>query len=673
MDTLYIATVLAETVPIRNGPGLNHATIQDSVYHKGNTFYISKTETDGSKIWGYDGGGWVCLINGKKRYVDYKPYEKPKRMRKAASRMGAGTSGVAGGVAGLGQPLDSSSGGDAGASGNIVNAIKNMAQAAGAAGVAAAENVQLTPEDQFKVDQANVNGIFGELMSSSTNNGQLFKKNMRLFGLPYQFRKEIDFRVDQVSTEIGRKFIENIMNVAPVVTFIPGKPKYLPGAKNKQGISHALIQAATGSFEELKQALQDSDQEIRYYDFQQTYTEYMKYVNILCRTAATFLELTETIDGTPLQSYDWRNYRWTGQNYQYVAGKMLNAAWVGGTNVVNGFVEKVKEFGTPAKAAFDKVFGKTNSDGNKFKYTTSESTEAEDEFADSILESSNFIQFYCDPDMGTSESASNSTSESKIKGMFDSASDALKELSFVTNSGGMNTQEMQDWAGSSFNALADKMSSGGGMTEFLKRIIDTSGNIIKGENVIMPEIYNNSSYDKQYNITVHLKAPYGNRFAYYLDVLVPLFHLMALALPKQTSANTYGAPFLIKAYCEGTFTCNLGIVSSISINKNVSPESWTNDGFPSEMDVTLQLTDLYSDLTMSPQSSPAMFLSNSSLIDYLATTCGLSLIQPQINMRLKYTIQAIKNSFGDIGTNVLSEANNMIEDLISPWFSIDGR
>lgn len=665
MSTIYTGTVLSETVAVRNGPGINYSTIENRVYHKNNTFYIMKTETDGTKIWGYDGSGWVCLMDGNQRYVDYHPYEKPT-MKKSSRKMRAASS-----DAGQG---GNQGGGNQGESGSSPGGVQGIGSGFIDAAQAAANNVMqngLSPEDQFKVDQANINGIFAELMGSSTNDGKLLKKNMRLFGLPYQFRKEIDFRVEQVSTTIGRKYIENIMETAPVVTIIPGKPKYLPGAKNKQGWSHGIIQAATGNFNELQQLISDSDKAVRYYDFEQCYTDYMKYVNILCRTAATFLELTESIDGTPLQSYDWRNYRWTGQNYQSVAGKMFRS---GSSMVVNGLVEKVKEFGSSAKDSFDKIFGGNASNGNNYKHaTTDETSESEEAFAESILQSSNFIQFYCDPDMGTSESGSNSTSESKIKGMFDSASDALKELAFVTNSGGMNTQEMQDWAGSSLNALADKMSSGGGMTEFLKRIIDTSGNIVKGENVIMPEIYNNSSYDKQYSITVHLKAPYGNRFAYFMDVLVPMFHLLALALPKQTSANTYGAPFLIKAYCEGVFTCNLGIVSSITINKNVSPESWTNDGFPSEMDVQLQLTDLYSDLTMSPQSQPLMFLSNSSLIEYLATTCGLSLIQPQINMRLKYTIQAIKNAFGDIGTNVLSEANNAIENLLSPWFTIDGR
>ena len=127
---------------------------------------------------------------------------------------------------------------------------------------------------------------------------------------------------------------------------------------------------------------------------------------------------------------------------------------------------------------------------------------------------------------------------------------------------------------------------------------------------------------------------------------------------------------MLKAFCEGVFTCSLGIVNSITINKSVSPESWTNDGFPSEVDVTLEIIDLYSDLTMSPQSSPLMFINNTSLIEYIATTCGLNLIQPQLQMRLNYTIQTIVNAFADIPENVMSYATGKIDEILSGWQTI---
>ena len=68
---------------------------------------------------------------------------------------------------------------------------------------------------------------------------------------------------------------------------------------------------------------------------------------------------------------------------------------------------------------------------------------------------------------------------------------------------------------------------------------------------------------------------------------------------------------------------------------------------------------------MSPQSSPLMFINNTSLIEYIATTCGLNLIQPQLQMRLNYTIQTIVNAFADIPENVMSYAASKIDEILS--------
>lgn len=635
MGTVYLATVLAETVSFRNGPGYNYSVVDDNAAHKGTTFFISETSVEGNRTWGKTNNGWVLMTYGKDRYIDYHPYERPRRLSRSAN-----------------------------------NDIVAYADDGGANSSNTTTTGSTTTVEPATTET--VNGILGTMKSYIKGSDELEKRNMRLFGIPYQFRPAIDVRQDNISKKIGRKFIENIVNEAPVVTIIPGKPKYLPGVKNKTGWTHAFMQAASGNFAELQQLTADEDgTNVRYYDFQQSYTEYMKYVNIFCRTAATFLELNQTLDGTPLQSYDWRNYRWTGDNYKSVAGKLLASA---SNNIKNGMVELLSTFGKSAKDVFNKVMNSDGSGNNSYlmRYSTTSSTDEEDATMESLLQTANFLQFYCDPDMGTSEGGSNNVGESKIKGMLDTGSDAMKELAFITSSGGVSSEGLQDITGSGLNALSDHItsSSGAGVTEFLKRILDTSGSVLKGENVIMPQIYNSSDYERRKSLTVHLKAPYGNKYAYYMDVLVPMFHLLCLALPKQTTANTYGAPFLIKAYCEGVFTCNLGIVTGISINKTVSPESWTNDGFPSEVDVTLDIVDLYSDLTMSPQNSPALFLSNSSLIEYLATTCGLNLLQPQLSTKMSYIIQTVKNSITDIPHNIISEVTDKIENIVANWTQI---
>ena len=62
---------------------------------------------------------------------------------------------------------------------------------------------------------------------------------------------------------------------APIMTVIPGKPLYLPGAKNKRNTAHALVSASSGNFAELAALGKDIDiEELRWFDFQQTYNVY---------------------------------------------------------------------------------------------------------------------------------------------------------------------------------------------------------------------------------------------------------------------------------------------------------------------------------------------------------------------------------------------------------------
>ena len=193
--------------------------------------------------------------------------------------------------------------------------------------------------------------------------------------------------------------------------------------------------------------------------------------------------------------------------------------------------------------------------------------------------------------------------------MLDAGSNVLKEISFLTNSAGIDDSKVQETADKLLQGASELMGNSNILSGTFSRIFSLASNVVKGENMIMPDIYQQSSYDKSFSFTVHLKSPYGTKFGYFMDICVPLMHLIGLALPKQTTANTYGAPFLIKAYCEGVFTCNLGIIESISIQKGVN-SAFSTDGLPTEVDVTLQIKDLYSDLSMSPQSSPLLFVNN---------------------------------------------------------------
>lgn len=497
----------------------------------------------------------------------------------------------------------------------------------------------------------------------------LLKRNMRLFGLPYQFIPEVDPRIPTVSKTVGRKYAENIVLDAPVISIIPGKPKYLPGAKNKQerqSTSAALLSAANDNFNPLRQIMSDNGETLRYYDFERSYTEYIKYVNILCRTCAAFLELNETIDGVSCQRYDYSKYKWNteSENGSTSIERTFNSFKSGVTAWKNALLSKV---GSTVNINLSDTTVNTKPQSTELAFTTSvdESTDKWSQFFTNY----NYVQFFIDPDISFSESMSNATTESKIKGMLDSGADMLKELSFIVDSAGGNSDEIKEFTADATDSLKEFTKGSGTISGIIDRVISLSGNIMSGENIVMPDIYQNSTYDKSYTFTVHLKTPYGSKFGYFMDICVPLMHLLALGLPRQGSANSYSSPFLIKAYCEGIFTCNMGMVESVQVSKGVN-NAYSVDGLPTEVDVSVTIKDLYSDLSMSPQSAPLLFINNSSLIEYLATTCGLSLITPNIEVRLNMIINAVTNAFLDIDDTIMAGVTEAIDSAIMDFLGL---
>lgn len=522
-----------------------------------------------------------------------------------------------------------------------------------------------------------------KLLNSSIDE-EWAKYTTRLFGAPHQFQHYCDYRTFSYRNPknsyaygkskdvlMGRTFITNIMMEAPIVTFIPGKPIYLPAASNKQGITRGLLQSANKDLGSLKTALNDQKlhEKLRYYDFQQDYYNYMKYVNLLCSTSAAFLDLgNKELDGVPLTKYDWKNYRWTASSYSTATGNLLAA----GKTTLSNAVDSLKTYGK-------KVLNFLLPD-DKQKMDTSvkafEEEAKEDpsviEALESLLTQNNFVQFYVDASSGLSESAENSTDQSKFQGMMESANEMSKEIQFLINSGGVDAEVYAKAMNDGIDAMTEKMlgEDYGTIGGVMSRITSGATNVIQGETMLFPEIYQSSKYNKNYSIIVDLRTPYGNKFSYYMNILVPLFHIIALTVPRQATANTYSSPFLVKAYYPGIFSCNLGIIQSIQIDKTPSGDGWTVDGFPTEVKVTINLVDLYSDLNISPSGDVVLFLANSSLIEYIATSCGVNLITPQLGKRIDMVINTVKQSLDTIVEDtiniaVLQKAENFIASLVS--------
>lgn len=532
-----------------------------------------------------------------------------------------------------------------------------------------------------KMTSAQIDSALTNLLANQPVDDEILNYSMRLFGLPMQFTPYCDYRsysmkhADKNLAHIGRTFVDNIMLEAPVITLVPGKPAYLSGAKNKTGIMNNLLSSSNQSLATIYQNITNSEGKIsdklRYYDFKSDYNSYMQYVNVLCQVSAAFLDLGNVeFGGTTLKKYSWKNYRWTTDNYKHTTQKALSAS----VGAISSFMTTLKTYGEEALTMFNKATGSNTSTGNEVQsLRESEIDDSTDEnivdALEELTQTSNFVQFYVTADAGVNESHSNDTASSQILSKLDSGSEMMKELAFIAQSGGIDAEAYQNAASGASEALAETFASATSSDNLMSRISSVFSNVIKGDNIIFPEIYQSSSFTKDYSVTVDLRTPYGDRLSYYLNVLVPLWHLLAFTIPKQTTANSYGSPFLLKAYYPGIFSCNLGIVSGVSIEKNPSSDGWTVDGFPEEIKVTLNIKDLYSDMAMTPAGDAILFLSNTSLIEYISTTCGVNLITPQLQNRIKLITALIDSEIISIEEGV-SEAifgatDNLIQSIVS--------
>ena len=513
------------------------------------------------------------------------------------------------------------------------------------------------------------------------SNTKLIRRNMRIFGMPPQFTDSVDVRFDNISN-VGNQYLEHILLEAPILTIMPGEPYYLPGVEDKTSLSATLLESASSDFSLLRagfanQAELEEGEVFRYYDFQPAYTEFMSYVNILARTMAGFLELRQTIDGSSLQQYDWKKYSGYGE-HEWIAGQviegMYNYVTADEDDDGNTVLTEHKADYTNNSVLYQSSI--TNEQTVEGTEITNEAVDVSEGTILDMIQNYNYIQFYVDMDnTGVNETMSNETAPSQLKSAFEGGSNLFKELQFVANSGGAGelTEELGEFLDASVDSFASKIGEGNTVASVISRLLNVGTNVVRGENVIMPDIYQSSTYSKSYNVTIHLKAMYGTKFGWFMGIGAPLAHLLALAIPRQTTANTYGSPFLVKMFMDGVFVCNLGIVSEMSINRSVSEYGRTLDGLPSEVDVNMTVVDLYSDLTMSPQHNPLLFINNTSLVEYLAINCGLNLITPQLSTKVGLIMNTIKNAFFDVPNNAMSTIKENMDNMAMQIFGFPLR
>lgn len=480
-----------------------------------------------------------------------------------------------------------------------------------------------------------------------------------IFGLPYQFMPHIDMRLAAVDSASGRnnvygdalrvnnglrpssdlvseadelglgyRWMYNIYDKMPLLLMTPGKANFLNKYTHEQKESVVtMLASAFQNGADNAGALSDVfEKEGRYYEFNADLPTYYNYVNPMCRAAAVFLGIGDkTID------------------------------------------DQMTGAGTPLKKA----------SWDSFTSTRLRS------FQD--LGSTGFIGFYIDTPTEIRESFSNQTSESSLKGMADSISEQGKELNFLFGYGASALDINDTEISNSIAELANDISRLTSKNNILNSITKHLQTVASGGRLVFPEIWSNSSFDKSYNIDIKLVSPDADKLSIYLNIIVPLMHLIALAAPRTKGKNTggmnqnaYFQPFLVRAVYKSMFSVDTGIITSMDISKG-DEGRWTPDGLPTSVTVSFTIKDLYQVMSISPTEylDGGMLTGvgsdtycNTTLMDYIGTLCGVNIFEPDVkravDMWYMMNIGGSVNSI--INTEIFTRMQNNIQNIVQSWW-----
>ena len=529
----------------------------------------------------------------------------------------------------------------------------------------------------------------GNFLGGQSSSSQERILARRIYGTPFQFIDSTDKRPD--GGALGLEFLNNIMTETPILSVLPGIPNYL--SEMNQDEKQTFLQSLTAAVNDALSAAQmeqlgGADLDMKFFEFEPRCMEYMTYVNVLCRMCAIFLGIGKrpvpgyggatsflTSGGTNINttydSFNW--FRWhlsnayagqasTGSDFTEVGDSLKNAIEGGLSGFGGAIKNKANQMMAGADALkggqFGNIIGKNaeedvGGDAKVIKDEERSMNQIQTNNMSPFYMDSYYIDFFIKPP-SYSESLGNSTNQSQFAGMIQSAGSMAKELQFLVGGAmslesGKFNEQINDYK-NNMEQLIKNVGTNETIKRTLSSLITGSTSVITGANLIFPEIWESSYYNRDFSLEITLATPYGDRESVFLEILVPLMHLVALVLPRQSTVNSYSAPFLVRCTVPGFFSCDMGIVSDMTITKGgPSGDSWTRDGLPTEVTVNLQIKDLYNALSMNNYKTPRNvwnFLWNAPLFDYVGVACGLNMRSSEYTKKIEL-LAALTGNFAD--------------------------
>lgn len=283
------------------------------------------------------------------------------------------------------------------------------------------------------------------------------------------------------------------------------------------------------------------------------------------------------------------------------------------------------------------------------------------------------VCFYIDSQPQVQEDITNGTRQSQLASKVNQIGDMASEIQFLL--GGVSNLTGKDFTMDQNNIGSSNT------TGIISSISENIKALMAGGRMYFPEIWSDSNFMRQYSVSIKLDTPDADPLSVYLNIFVPLCHILAFCLPRSAGKNVYVSPFLIRAYYKSMFNIDMGIVTSCSITKG-NQGSWTQDGLPTEVTVNLTIKDLYDVMSLAVFNNEGnleskvvttnnvdLVLANPGQIDYLATMCGINISEPNFGRYLKLMWLA-RNPKLVVGDRLRGFSRAMISEVYNKWNNV---
>lgn len=417
-----------------------------------------------------------------------------------------------------------------------------------------------------------------------------FDSNMQYRNVGFRLDTGFYYQISNTgnSIDIGRRYLDTIISNPTIISMCPGviqNNSLLQKAAADWAVADGS-EAALGSVVQASKSGQLAIFEQALYDTTDGTKGYFNYVDTLFQIAVTMMARDKSVgDPENFTELPARVFPGTQHQYKDFQWKYYDDPYV--NNLAGYWKEDVTEY--------------------------------------------TYINFYGTGQNSVREEFSTDVRSSSIEDLINTTiSSQLKDLTFLT--AGTVGGEVQDDVLKWVSELGDKIGGIGA-------IFSNAAELFRGGHLIFPKVIDDCTYGKSMTFSCRFVATSGDQEDRLLNVISPYVHLLPFVIPRQAKGllDMYTIPFLTRAFARGLFSCNMGVVTNFQVTKGGSDDSaWTEEGQPTEIAVSFDITPLYTKLMLSEySSSTTYFLRNYGLMEYMGALCGVDMRMSQFELKVQ--------------------------------------